>query len=81
MIMDLAPIPPPCHILWTIENDENDLLPIMPLWSFIITASRTIHSSYHTARLQATQREIVFVHNRDMLLTIPFRADWAQIKL
>ncbi len=41
-------------------------------------AAWAIRSTYHTT-LQATPGQLVF--GRDMLLSIPFRADWARIKL
>jgi hypothetical protein len=65
-------------MLRTFENDDSDLPPMMPFSSFISAASWTIPSAYHTM-LQATPGQLVF--RRDMLLLIPFRADWAQIKL
>jgi hypothetical protein len=44
----------------------------MPFWSFISAASWAKHSTYHTT-LQAIPGQLVF--GRDMLLSIPFRAD------
>jgi hypothetical protein len=64
------------NMLWTFENNNRDLPLIMPFWSFISASSWAIRSTYHTA-LQATPGQLVF--GRDMLLSIPFRADWAQI--
>ena len=49
----------------------------MPFRSFISAASWAIRSTYHTT-LQATPGQLVF--GRDMLLLIPFRADWSRIK-
>jgi transposase InsO family protein len=66
------------NMLGTFENINGDLLPIMPFRSFISAASWAIRSTYHTT-LQATPGQLVF--GRDMLLSIPFRADWAQIKI
>jgi hypothetical protein len=65
-------------MLRTFENNNRDLPPIMPFWSFISAASCAIHSTHHTT-LQATPGQLVF--GRGMLLSIPFRADWAQIKI
>jgi hypothetical protein len=47
---------------------------MMPFWSFISAASWAIHSTYHMT-LQAAPGQLVF--GRDMLLSIPFTADWA----
>jgi hypothetical protein len=66
------------NMLRTFENNNRDLQPIMPFWSFFSAASWAIHSTYHTT-LQATPGQLVF--GRDMLLSIPFRADWAQLKI
>jgi hypothetical protein len=66
------------NMLRTFEDNNRDLPPIMPFWSFISAASWAICSTYHTA-LQATPGQLVF--GRDMLLSIPFRADWAQMKI
>jgi hypothetical protein len=65
-------------MLRTFENNNRDLSPIMPFRSFISAASWAINSTYHTT-LQATPGQLVF--GRDMLLSIPFRADWAQIEI
>jgi hypothetical protein len=66
------------NTLRTLENNNRDLPPIMPLRSFISAASWAICSTYHMT-LQATPGQLVF--GRDMPLSIPFRADWAQIKI
>ena len=66
------------NMLRTFEDNDHDLPPIMPFRSFISAASWAICSTYHTT-LQATPGQLVF--GRDMLLSIPFRADWAQIKI
>jgi hypothetical protein len=66
------------NTLRTFENDNSDLSPMMASRAFISASSLAIHSTYHTT-LQATPEQLVF--GRDMLLLIPFRADWAQIKL
>jgi hypothetical protein len=66
------------NMLRTFEDNNRDLPRIMPIWSFISAASWAIGSTYHTT-LQATPGQLVF--GRDMLLSIPFRADWAQIKI
>jgi hypothetical protein len=66
------------NTLRTFENDNSDLSPMMASRAFISASSWAIHSTYHTT-LQATPEQLVF--GRDMLLLIPFRADWAQIKL
>jgi hypothetical protein len=63
-------------MLQTFEDDNSNLPPIMPFRSFISATSWAIHSTYHTT-LQATPGQF----GRDMLLSISFRADWAQIKL
>jgi hypothetical protein len=65
-------------MLGTFEDNDRDLPPIMPFWSFISAASWAIRSTYHTT-LQATPGQLIF--GRDMLLSIPFRADWAHIKI
>jgi hypothetical protein len=65
-------------MLRTFEDNNRDLPSIIPLLSFISAASWATHSTYHTT-LQATPGRLVF--GRDMLLSIPFRADWAQIKI
>ena len=65
-------------MLRTFEDDNSDLPLIMPFMSFISAAAWAIRSTYHTT-LQATPGQLVF--SRDMLLSIPFRADWARIKL
>jgi hypothetical protein len=65
-------------MLRTFENKNRHLPPIMPFRSFISAASWATLSTYHTT-LQATPGQLVF--GRDMLLSIPFRADWAQIKI
>ena len=62
------------NMLRTFENENRDLPPIMPFRTFISAASWAIRSTYHTT-LQATPGQLVF--GRDMLLSIPFRADWA----
>ncbi len=66
------------NMLRTFEDDNSDLPSIMPFRSFISAAAWAIRSTYHTT-LQATPGQLVF--GRDMLLSIPFRADWARIKL
>jgi hypothetical protein len=66
------------NMLRTFEDNNRDLPSIMPFPSFISAASWAICSTYHTT-LQATPGQLVF--GRDMLLSIPFRADWAQIKI
>jgi hypothetical protein len=66
------------NMLRTFEDNNCDLPPIMPFRSFISAASWATHSTCHTA-LQATPAQLVF--GGDMLLSIPFRADWAQIKI
>jgi hypothetical protein len=65
-------------MLPTFENKNRDLPPIIPFRSFISAASWAIRSTYHTM-LQATPGHLVF--GRDMLLSVPFRADWAKIKI
>jgi hypothetical protein len=65
------------NMLWTFEDNNRDLPSIMPSRSFISAASWAIRSTYHTT-LQATPGQLVF--GRDMLLSIPFSAYWAQIK-
>jgi hypothetical protein len=66
------------NMLRTFDDNNCDLPPIMPFRSFISAASWAIRSTYHTT-LQATPGQLVF--GRDMLLSIPFRADWAQNKI
>ena len=66
------------NMLRTFEDNNRNLPPIMPVRSFISAASLAIRSTYHTT-LQATPGQLVF--GKDMLLSIPFRADWAQIKI
>jgi hypothetical protein len=66
------------NMLRTFEDNNRNLPPIMPFRSFISAASLAIRSTYHTT-LQATPGQLVF--GKDMLLSIPFRADWAQIKI
>jgi hypothetical protein len=66
------------NMLRTFEDNNRDLPPIMPFRSFISAASWAIRSTYHTM-LQATPGQLVF--GRDMLLSIPIRADWAQINI
>jgi hypothetical protein len=65
-------------MLRTFENNYRYLPPKLPFQSFISAASWAIRSTYHTA-LQATLGQLVFC--RDMLLSIPFRADWGKIEI
>jgi hypothetical protein len=66
------------NMLRTFENNNRNLPPMMLFRSFISAASWAIHNTYHTT-LQATPGQLAF--GRDMVLSIPFRADWAQIKI
>ena len=49
-----------------------------PFGSFLSATAWAIRSTFHTT-LQATPGQLVF--GRDMLLSLPYRADWARIKL
>jgi hypothetical protein len=65
------------NMLQTFENKNCNLPLMMPFQLFISAASWAMCSTYRMP--QATPGQLVF--GRDMLLSIPFRADWAQIKI
>ena len=62
----------------TFELSKQELPSYDPFGSFISAACFAIRSTVHST-LQATPGELVF--GRDMLLNIPFNADWNAIKL
>jgi hypothetical protein len=63
--------------LATFELSNRELQEYDPFGSFISAAAWAIRSTIHTT-LQATPGQLVF--GRDMLLNIPFKADWAAIR-
>ena len=64
------------NMLRTFELDKQTLDPNDPFSMFLNSAAWALRSTYHTV-LDATPGQIVF--NRDMLLPIDFKADWAHI--
>ena len=64
------------NMLRTFELDKQVLNPKDPFSMFLNSAAWALRSTYHTV-LNATPGQIVF--NRDMLLPIDFKADWAHI--
>jgi hypothetical protein len=64
------------NMLRTFELDKQVLNPNDPFSMFLNSAAWALRSTYHTI-LNATPGQLVF--NRDMLLPIDFKADWAQI--
>jgi transposase InsO family protein len=63
--------------LATFELSNRELPEYDPFGSFLSAAAWAIRSTIHTT-LQATPGQLVF--GRDMLLNIPFKADWAAIR-
>ena len=63
--------------LRTYELQERDLPDYDPFGSFLSAAAWAIRSTLHTT-LQATPGQLVF--GRDMLLDIPFKANWGVIR-
>ena len=63
--------------LATFELSKRELPDYDPFGSFISSAAWAIRSTYHTT-LKATPGQLVF--GRDMLLNVPFKADWAAIR-
>ena len=63
--------------LRTYELQKQDLPEYDPFGSFLSAAAWAIRSTIHTT-LQATPGQLVF--GRDMLLDLPFKADWGAIR-
>jgi hypothetical protein len=61
----------------TFELSNRELPEYDPFGSFLSAAAWAIRSTIHTT-FQATPGQLVF--GRDMLLNIPFKADWAAIR-
>ncbi len=64
-------------MLRSFEIENRELPRNSPFHSFISAAPWAICSTYHMT-LQATPGQLVF--GRDMLLSLPYRADWARIQ-
>ena len=63
--------------LRTFELERKDLPKYDPFGSFLAATAWALRSTYHTT-LQATPGQLVF--GRDMLLALPFKANWAAIQ-
>ena len=61
----------------TFELEEQDLNERDPWGPFLAAAAFAIRSTYHTT-LKASPAQLVF--QRDMLLPLQFKADWARIR-